>query len=543
MPRTQGNETNDHGDLQPEEIRSELIRVLESDGFTRSPRLCEFLSFLVEEELAGRGKRINGTQIAIDVYGRDQAFDPRTDPVVRTEAGRLRRALEHYYLADGSQNPLRIEIPKGGYRPVFQVVSNPEMADTEKLPLEEDDPCAEALPLPSGPIIAVLPFRNLDGNADQDYFAAGFTGELTTALTRFDLLQVIAQQSTARYLGKSIDIRKVGRELGARFVLEGSIRRSDDRIRVTVALSDAEDGAQLWADTYDRDLSATDLFSLEDELTQAVIARVGDGYGVIPQALANVSRDKPAEELATHEAALRFMAYINQFRVEDFLSAKESLEAAVEREPGHGPSWAALSILCAEDYLRGLTPEKGPPERAWKLANHAIALTPLSAIAHLARAMAAYVSHRPEIVISEAERTIALNPNDVAFVGFVGFLVGFSGEFDRGISILKGVEKLNPYHPSWLLGLSCMAHYMRNEYEQALTQADQFTLDQWPGMPLYLTVILGQLGRKEDANVQLKLLKELEPDFAADPEDYITRNFLFDDQVVKMMDGLKKAGL
>lgn len=543
MPRKAENAVQDRNDHPTGQIKSELTRVIESDGFTRSPRLCEFLSFLVEEDLAGRGKRINGTQIAIDVYGRDQNFDPRTDPVVRTEAGRLRRALDRYYLTDGSQNTLRIQIPKGGYRPVFEIASEPGTADTEKLPLEEEDPCVEDLPLPCGPVIAVLPFRNLDGNADHDYFAAGFTGELTTALTRFDLLQVIAQQSASRYLGKRIDIREVGRELGARFVLEGSVRRSDDRIRVTVALSDAEDGAQLWADTLDRNLSATDLFSLEDELTQAVIAKVGDGYGAIPQALANVSRDKPAKELATHEAMLRFMAYINQFRVEDFLSAKEALEAAVEREPGHGPSWAALSILCAEDYLRGLTTERGPSERAWKLANHAIALTPLSAIAHLARAMAAYVSHRPEIVISEAERTIALNPNDVAFVGFVGFLVGFSGELDRGISILKGVEKLNPYHPSWLLGLSCMAHYMRDEYEQALAQADQFTLDQWPGMPLYLAVILGQLDRKEEAKVQLKLLIEIEPDFAADPEDYITRNFLFDDQVEKMMDGLRKAGL
>ena len=543
MPRKAENAAPDRDDLPTGEIESELIRVLESDGFVRAPRLCEFLRFVVEEELAGRGKRINGTQIAIDVYGRDENFDPRTDPVVRTEAGRLRRALERYYLTDGSQNPLRIQIPKGGYRPVFEIVPEPDIANAEELFLADEDPCAELLPIPSGPVIAVLPFRNLEGNADQDYFAAGFTGELTTALTRFDLLQVIAQQSTARYLGKNIDIRVVGRELGARFVLEGSVRRSDERIRVTVALSDAEDGAQLWADTFDRNLSATDLFSLEDELTRAVIARVGDGYGVIPRALANVSRDKPAKELATHEAMLRFMAYINQFRVEDFLSAKEALEASVKRESGHGPSRAALSILCAEDYLRGLTAEKGPSERAWKLANQAIALTPLSAIAHLARAMAAYVSHRPEIVISEAERTIALNPNDVAFVGFVGFLIGFSGEFDRGISILKGVEKLNPYHPSWLLGLSCMTHLMRNEYEQALAQADKFTLEQWPGMPLYLAVILGQLERKEEANVQLKLLKEIEPDFAADPEDYITRNFLFDDQVVKMMDGLKKAGL
>lgn len=114
MPGKTENELLDHDDLPIEQIQSALARVLESDSFSGSPRLCEFLGFLVEEELAGRGKRLNGTQIAIDVYGRNENFDPRTDPVVRTEAGRLRRALDKYYLTDGNQSPVRIQVPKGG---------------------------------------------------------------------------------------------------------------------------------------------------------------------------------------------------------------------------------------------------------------------------------------------------------------------------------------------------------------------------------------------------------------------------------------------
>ncbi|MEA3291013.1 MAG: hypothetical protein U9Q71_01685 [Pseudomonadota bacterium] len=544
MPTTPDDNSAGNGaEPSPEATRSELARVLQSEAFARSVRLSDFLRFVVEEELAGRGERLNGTRIAIDVFGRDQTFDPRTDPVVRAEAGRLRRALEHYYLTDGSQNPLRIEIPKGAYRPVFEAVSVPDTAGTEPPPPEEEGPCAGMYAPLGGPVIAVLPFRNLGGGANQDYFAEGLTGELITALTRFDILQVIAQQSTARYRDTSIGVRKVGRELGARFVLQGSVQRSEERIRVTAALSDAADGAQLWADTFDRDLTATDLFRLQDELTQSVIARVGDAYGAIPRAMANSYRDQPARELATYEATLRFLTYFNHFRVADFLPAREALEAAVEREPDHGPSWARLSMLCADDYLRGLTPEKGPPERAWELANRAAALAPDANSAHLARALAAFVCRRPEIVITEAERAIELNPHGVAAVGFAGFLIGFAGDFDKGIAILKGVEKLNPFYPSWLLGLTCMAHYMRDEYQQALTQAEQFTQDQWPGKPLYLAVILGQLGKKEPAQAQLELLQEIEPDFAADPKDYIARNFLFDDQIEKIMDGLGKAGL
>lgn len=549
MDKQSINIKEDNGNLQPEVIRLELSRVLASEGFTRSPRLCEFLSFVVEESLAGRGKRINGTQIAIEIYGRDETFDAATDPVVRTEAGRLRRALDRYYLTDGNLNPFRIEIPKGGYKPVFKPqTTNPSNPINVKHPdttlatdtLSED---TAPSPYPDYPVIAVLPFRNLGDTSIDDYFASGFTGQLTTDLTRFDMLRVIAQQSSAHYQDQKIDVRKVGQELGARFILEGSVRRSADHIRVEVSFSDAKDGTQLWAGRFDRSLSALDLFSLEDELTQAVIARIVDGYGIIPKAMASASRDKPAKQLATYEALMRYMAYFNQLRIEDFYVAKEALEAAVEREPDYGPTLAALSLLCAEEYLRGLTPNVDSRDRASRLANLAVSLAPASNIAHLARAKAAFISRQPEETILAAERAIEANPNAVACINYCAHLIGFSGDFDRGIFLLSETRKLNPFHPSWLVSLICMNHYMRDEYEQALEQAKLFTLDQWPGTPGYLAVIFGQLGRYEEANAQLNILTELEPSFKDNPEGYITRNFIFDDQIYKMMDGLKKAGL
>ncbi|MBV1915634.1 MAG: hypothetical protein KUG72_09630 [Pseudomonadales bacterium] len=534
----------------PEAIRSELERVLVSDGFTRSPRLCEFLRFVVEESLEGRGKRINGTQIAIEVYKRDESFDATTDPVVRTEASRLRRALERYYLTDGKLNSFCIQIPKGGYKPVFQSQTEPGLYTTDSnntratgatgtLP----EGTASPAPYPNHPVIAVLPFRNLDDSSVDDYFASGFTGQLTTDLTRFDMLRVIAQQSSARYQGQKIDVRKVGQELGARFILEGSVRRNADRIRVEVSFSDAKDGTQLWAGRFDRSLSALDLFSLEDELTQAVIARIVDGYGIIPKAMASASRDKPAKELATYEAMMRYMAYFNQLRAEDFYPAKEALEAAVERESDYGPTLAALSMLCAEEYLRGLNSTPESIERISRLANQAVSLAPSSNIAHLSRAKAAFINRQPDATIAAAERAIEANPNAVSCISFCAHLIGFAGNFDRGIALLSKTHTLNPFHPSWHVSLVCMNHYMRGEYELALDQARLFTLDQWPGTPGYLAAIFGQLGRYAEANAQLNILLEMEPSFKDNPEQYVTRNFLFDDQIEKMMAGLKKAGL
>ncbi len=522
---------------------AERDRVLAIDALTRSPRLSKFLQFIVEEELAGRGGRLNGTQIAIDVYDRDATFDPKIDPVVRVEARRLRRILEHYYLTDGNDSSVRIEVPKGSYRPVFKTVSGDLAADDNPMSLDIEDRLSELPPVPNAPIIAVLPFRNLGGDANQDYFAQGFSESLTTALTRFDILQVIAEQSTIRYQGKIVDIRVAGRELGARFILEGSVQRRNDLVRVTAALSDAADGQELWAEAFDRNLLTTDLFDLEDELTHSVIAIISDINGVIPQTLTPQFREKQAVELTTHEAALRFLVYLNHFRMEDFLPAREALEAAMEREPDHGIIWAGLSMLCAEDYLRGITADKGPPEKAWDMANHATALAPKSPGAHLARAIAAFACRRPDIVIKEADLAIALNPNSASLCGLAGHLIGVAGELERGMEILLRIKMLNPYYPSWLLSLTCLSHYMHGDYRQALSVAEQFTLNQWSGKPLYLAIIYGQLDRTEEAKKQIELLKEIDPDFARDPGNYVYRSFLFDDQIQKILEGLKKAGL
>ena len=536
----------DPSELSADQVLRALDGVLGSERFSRSPRISRFLDYVVGEELSGRGSRINGTRIAIEVFDRDQTFDSRTDPVVRVEAGRLRQALEHYYLTDGRDDAIRIEVPKGGYRPRFTASEPPSekaRRGSRDLPhAGEDDSLMDWRP-PHGPILAVLPLRTLGGPDDQAFFAQGLTANLITALTRFDSIQVIAQHSTARYRSDETDIRRLGSELGARFVLEGSVHREDMRIRLTAALSDTADGIQLWAETYDRRLNAAGLFELEDELTRAVAAIVGDIFGVIPRRLAREFRGKPARELTSYEAIYRFAAYLNRNRVEDFFPAKKALEETVVREPDLGQAWAGLSMLCSEDYLRGLTPERGPPRRALELANRAASLTPDSAMVHIARAFAAFTMRQPDTVASEATHAISLNPNAVGSVGFAAFLIGFSGDLDRGIAILEELHQLNPFYPSWLLGLSFLKRYMDGDYAAALRVVERFTLDESPGKSLYLAAVFGQLGRKKEAKAEIDFLVNLEPDFGRDPENYLYRNYLFEEQVDRLMDGLRKAEL
>ena len=201
-----------------EAIRGQLERILQSAEFRASDKQRKFLNFVVAEALNGRAAQLKGYTIAVSVYGRTETFDPQVDPIVRVEAGRLRRALEHYYLTAGQNDPVRIEIPKGGYVPTFRMVRKPPPgAETQSSESEDSE-------LPSGPSVAVLPLINMTADKEQDYFVDGLTEELTVELARYQEFRVIASQSTMRFKGQESDPKEIGGDLGVRFLLVGSVR-------------------------------------------------------------------------------------------------------------------------------------------------------------------------------------------------------------------------------------------------------------------------------------------------------------------------------
>lgn len=534
MQELQRPEDKSPASTPDESVGDALARVLASSAFARSPQKSRLLSFLVDEELAGRGERLQGSCIAIDVYGRDADFDPGRDSVVRSEARRLRQALEHYYLTAGCDDPLRIDLPKGGYRPRF--VANPgKSTGVTAVPGSY-----QSMPAPEGPVIAVLPFKNLSDEAGQEQFVDGVSCAVTTALRRFEMLRVIARQSSARFRGTTLDARAVGAELGARFLLTGSVQKRDAGVRVRASLTDTVSGEMLWANTYEQPYTPDNLFHLEDELTCAVVAQVADAYGPLSRTLSRESDAKPMAELSTYEAFMRVLVYYSYKRLGDFAIAREAMEVALAREPEHGTCWAALSMLHAEDYLRGISCAEGLQEQAWALANRSLSLSPESVAAHLARSVAAYVNRRPAVMVAEAEQAIALNPNDAFATALAGNLIGMAGELERAIDIVIGADNINAFRPSWQYGIICQAHYLRGEYEEALGVAESITHEAWPMKPLYLGITYGQMGDLEQGRVQLCLLQDIEPGFTRDPAGYIERRFIVPEQMEKAMEGLAK---
>ena len=231
----------------PEAIKVQLERILQSAEFKATDKQRKFLSFVTYKTLEGRSSELKGYTIALDVYKRTEEFDSQADPIVRLEAGRLRRALEDYYQNAGRNDPVHIEIPKGGYVPTFRTIQIPQSgAETFSSENKNNEPSNE-------PIIAVIPLANLTGDEEQDYFVEGLTEELTIELARHQEFQVIASQSTMRFKDWKVDPQEIGSALGVRFILTGSVRKDVKMVKVNVQLFDTSTSKQIWGESYKRD--------------------------------------------------------------------------------------------------------------------------------------------------------------------------------------------------------------------------------------------------------------------------------------------------
>jgi adenylate cyclase len=520
-----------------EAIRVQLARILHCAEFRGSEKQKKFLSFVVDEALEGRASQIKAYTIAVTVYGRSEEFDPQVDPIVRVEAGRLRRALEQYYLKAGKSDPVRIEIRKGGYVPTFH--TNQEKFSSPKT-IASDWEDSE---ISSGPSVAVMPIINLSGDEEQEYFVDGLTEELTVELARYQNFHVIAAQSTRRYKGQRADPIEVGRELGVRFLLTGGIRKDIKTIKATVSLLDTSSAEQIWGESYKSDLNAADLIAIQEDIAHRVVGAIGDHYGIITRRLAKESRKKVPADLKAYDAVLRFLHYETELTPEAFEKARAALERAIEIDPEYGLAWAMLGHLHADNYALGFCEIEAPLEKATTYAQRGAGLAPLNQFAMDALSLVYFHQGPKELFLQHVDQTIALNPNSPYIVGVAGWHMALYGEWDRGLTLLKKGMKLNPYHPSWFHLAPYMDYYRCGKYADAFTEALKFNYPELYLDPMIRAAALGQMGRQDEAKAGIDQLLKLEPDFAARGRWLISRYLKVDELVDKIIEGLQKAGM
>jgi TolB-like protein len=390
--------------------------------------------------------------------------------------------------------------------------------------------------------VAVLPFKSTGASAELTALAEGLSEEIVTGLARFSYLRVIARGSTLKYANQASDLRTIGKELGARYVMEGSLRQAGSKLRVAIQLVDALTGAQLWAETYERAFDAGAIFELQDDLVPRIVATVADQNGVLPHSMSAVVRTKKAGQLSPYEAVLRTFSYFERLTPEEHAEVREILEAAVRDAPDQSDCWAMLSMLYRGEYSLGFDSQPDSLGRAQAAAHRAVETGPSNSLGHYALAATLFFQKDLHAFRSAAEHAIALNPMDGASLAFMGMLIAFSGDWDRGCAMVQRARELNPHHAGWYNFAESFRSYHKGEYRTALDAAYKIKM-----VGYYFTFVarasaLGQLGEHEPARKAVQELLALRPDFANTAREHLGK--WFDPELVEhVIDGLSKAGL
>ena len=401
---------------------------------------------------------------------------------------------------------------------------------------------ATQAPAPSDrPSIAVLAFTNMSGDPEQEYLSDGIADDIITELSRMRGLFVIARNTSFTYKGDAIDVKQVGRELGVRYVLEGSVRRGGQRVRVIAQLIDAETGSHVWAERYDCDLA--DVFVVQDEITFAVTRAIGPAVADAEQR--RVLR-KPPESLGAWEAYQRGLWHLSQMRVEDATLARSSFNRALELDPTLAAAHTGLSRL----YLTGVGLfAKRPLEESVQLAGEearkAVEIDPTDAEALADQAFAVGMAGDFNRGFEYIERALSINPNCVRAYRVKGWLLLNSGNPKEGREAFLFAIRIDPRSALDVTVRSHIAnwYYKERDYENAVAAARRLVGDRpdHPWAYRWLAAALGQLGRSDEARVALDKAVAIAPDvfrlFVAQRLPW-TRQVDYDD----MLDGLRKAG-
>jgi len=393
--------------------------------------------------------------------------------------------------------------------------------------------------------VAVLPFRVQGGDAELEAMADGLTEDITSGLSRFPYLKVVAYNSAMTYKGRPADIRTVGRELGARYVVEGSVRKRGRALRTSAQLLDAATGTQLWADAYDREVGETGTFQIQDDLTDHIVTTVADGYGVLVRSMAAPTRDKNVGDLSASELVLRYYSFMQQVNPPEHAMLRDGLERALEREPNHATAWACLCNLYLLEYFDRFNPRENPLERAREAAWRSVKIDPACQMGLAQLAQVQFFSGDFGAFRETAERAMSLNPRDGTTWAFMAIMIAFSGDWERGTALAQRITELNGHHPGWYHLTAFHNHYRKGEYDAALQVAKKINMPEFHWAQLFTAATCGMLGRPEEARAAIELLRKYNAMFLDldQVREDLDKWHLEKGEVEKLLQGLRKAGL
>jgi len=398
------------------------------------------------------------------------------------------------------------------------------------------------LPLPDKPSIAVLPFANMSGDPEQEYFSDGITEDIITALSRFRWFFVIARNSTFTYKGKTVDAKTVAEDLGVRYILEGSVRKAGNRVRITSQLIDADTSLHVWAERYDRDLK--DIFAVQDEITEHIVTAIG------PEFLSAEMRRAQRRDVRSLDAwdyIMRAAFHHSRYRKEDIAEAQRLLQKAIELDPFNAEGFCLLAFTHLMQVQFGWSESADQSiQEAAKAAEKAVAIDDRDAWAHTALGMVDLISRRYDDAIRRLKRAVELNPSLANAYGALGQALTLAGECAEAVEQINKAIRLSlrdPFLVYWFAHLG-MAAFAEGHYDVAYQWGAKVLQENpsFPGGHRLMAAIYGQLGRIEEAQAALKEMFLLMPGMTMDD---VRKQVPFKNpnHMERYLDGLRKAGL
>jgi class 3 adenylate cyclase/TolB-like protein len=398
-----------------------------------------------------------------------------------------------------------------------------------------------ALPLPEKPSIAVLPFKSLSDDPQWKRFAEGMTEDITTDLGHSKDLFVIAPGSTEAYKSKDVDVRQVGRELGVKYILQGSINPLGNQVRATAQLIDASTGGQVWAERYDK--PATDLFAIQEEVIERLTGTLTGYEGTIAQAERTIIRRKPPKNLTAYDYYLLGMEAQHKLTAEEVFKSETLFKKAIELDPQLARAYVGLVHTYGIIIDFGLSPDyQDILGKHWAAAQQAVRLDPNDGEAHLVSGIAyLYYKGDCKLGLQEFDRAEALAPNNADLLILIGLYLPGCGDPAGGLTLAKRAVRLNPNHPNWYNNMLREIYFHNGKFEEALAAASQvdskFAYDY-----VILAMIQASLGRKEEAEKSASEAKRLDPNWSVEQWNSDVGG-LDEGQLNRLIVGANKAGL
>lgn len=558
------------------EIRAAFARVSASTSFSGSPRLQEFLRYVVTETLAGRGDRLKGLSIAEAVYSKNVVAEPESDSAVRAEGTRLRRALNEYYSGAGKNDPVIIELPRGSYMPLF--VRQARIADPDVASAPAASPMTWARMRPhlaqlisvlavvvlaavvawvlattkslnardAGavlPRVAVVPFSVTDGVAPP-VLGEGLATDITSRLSRFDGFHVYAA-----YPSNGADVGNAMKALsadGAAYAVTGTVQQQKNSLHVIAQFLDIRQGLTVWSQSYVRDLSVSGLLDIQNDIAKNIAIVLGAPYGVIS---AQETARIPAKQMANlqgYECVLATGAFFRSFDLKAIQPLQACLQNTVTMEPGYAGAWASLALLnvtiplltfMEADALRAML------DAALQQAGKAVQLSPQDAFAHEALATVHFRRGEYADFDVSATRALALNPDNPLLLADFGNKYYYVGRYQKGRDMLKRALAMSPAPPAWYYTVEFLEAYRTGNYERARALLEKMAPTGGVRIAVYRVMTLGQLGGSAMAKAAVSNLMTLDPQFLDHAAYYFARWQMDVTVTRKCVEGLRKAGL